>query len=68
MTAMATVARVMATVRRVAGERQQQGQRWQQQLWWAKMRAMGTAMRVAINKEGKGSKTMAAVTRMAGEQ
>jgi hypothetical protein len=65
--AMAMVARVMATVMRVLGERQRG--RWQRRrLWWATMRGIATAMRVASNKEGEGGKAMNMVTRVAGEQ
>jgi hypothetical protein len=65
--AMATVARVMAMAMRVLGKRQRG--RWpRQQLWRATMRGIETAMRVASNKEGEGSKVMKMVTRVAGEQ
>jgi hypothetical protein len=65
--AMATVARAMAMVTRVVGK-QQQGKWWQQQLWWATMRSMAMAMRVASDKEGEGGKAMATVTRVVGKQ
>jgi hypothetical protein len=60
---MASMARVMATSTRVAGE-QQQGQWLQQQLWQATMRGNLMAMRVVSNKEGEGRKLMATVTEL----
>ncbi len=37
-------------------------------LWWAKIRVMVMAMRVAGDEEGKGSMAMAIVTRVASKQ
>jgi hypothetical protein len=65
--AMVTVARAMAMTTRVLGEQQQGRWRWRQ-LWWAMMRGIATAMRVASNKEGEGGKAIETVTRVAGKQ
>jgi hypothetical protein len=60
--------RVIATATRVVGEQQQQG-RWRRgRLWWAKMRLVATAMRLAGDNEDEGGMGMATVKRMSGEQ